>query len=164
VEALCRELNIKRGMVGQDEDFDARNGTEIALLFPYAPSNTASEACLEDNRRPTKRVKRDQLEWTSMLAPIQVELPQSAGYSHMSATSHSSDEFDIVDGAIGPNPWLSSPSGYSSLHGSDERDDVAMYFQTGINPAKDQAGRAGAGYEGLEGIYRFIEQCDRARS
>merc|ERR1712230_176280 len=31
VESLCRELNIKRGMVGQDEDFDVQNGTEVAL-------------------------------------------------------------------------------------------------------------------------------------
>ncbi|KAK5030158.1 hypothetical protein LTR13_008471 [Exophiala sideris] len=167
VENLCRELNTKRGIVGQDEDFDAQNGTNMALMFPYAPSRTASEVCLDSHhKRPVKRVKRDRVEWHEMLTPPQQGSP---GFSHLSATSHSQDAFEMIDNAMGHNPWISSPSGYSSLHESEVRgdDDAAMYFfqpdQTRMAKQHAKPERADV-YEGLEGIYRFIEECDRARS
>ncbi|KAH0843068.1 hypothetical protein AYO21_08766 [Fonsecaea monophora] len=178
VEALCRELNIKRGMVGQDEDFDARNGTEIALLFPFAPSKTASEAgCMDSicgfGDRPVKRIKKDRVEWQEMLTPPQ---RASEGFSHISVTSKSPDAFEIIDDALAENPWMSSPRDYSSLHESelldDDEDVAAMYFfqprnniSTGESyPDHSLNNGHDNGYEGLEGIYRFIEECDRARS
>ncbi|ETI21825.1 hypothetical protein G647_05894 [Cladophialophora carrionii CBS 160.54] len=167
VEGLCRELNIKRGIVGQDEDFDTRNGTEMALLFPFAPSKPGSEAGLEVCERPTKRVKKDQVEWHEMLTPPR---HASAGFSHLSATSQSFDAFDLTDPALDKNPWMSSPSGYSSLHESDllETDDPVTYFFQPQAPVRERytepSAAEGGGYEGLQGIYRFIEQCDRARS
>ncbi|EMD01189.1 hypothetical protein BAUCODRAFT_62015 [Baudoinia panamericana UAMH 10762] len=42
VERLCEELGVSRGVVHQDAAFDAFTGTEIALLFPFAPSQAAS--------------------------------------------------------------------------------------------------------------------------
>ncbi|EXJ82072.1 hypothetical protein A1O1_08141 [Capronia coronata CBS 617.96] len=170
VESLCRELNIKRGIVGQDEDFDSHNGTEMALLFPFAPSETASEVCIDSPHdvRATKRVKRDRIEWHEMLSPPQ---QPSAGFSHVSATSHSANAFEMLGGALAQNPWISSPSGYFSLHDSesdaDGDGDAAMYFfQPRPLSTKEShhASTGGKGYEGLEGIYRFIEECDRARS
>ena len=44
MERLCDELNVGRGTVIQDTAFDAFAGTDIALLFPFAPSEEASEA------------------------------------------------------------------------------------------------------------------------
>ncbi|KIV89046.1 hypothetical protein PV10_08660 [Exophiala mesophila] len=172
VESLCRELNIKRGIVGQDEGFDAHNGTEMALLFPYASSKTPSELCPEDGYygRPTKRTKRDRVEWHEMLTPPR---QLSAGYSHISATSKSSHPFEMIDDAMGQNPWISSPSGYSSLHESElngddsYQEDAAMYF---FQPQRASLYEHGPlpddviEYQGLEGVYRFIEECDRARS
>jgi len=99
-----------------------------------------------------------------MLSPPQ---PASAGFSHVSATSHSRGAFEIIgDDAVAHNPWVSSPSGYSSLHES-EVDDPAMYFfqpHAASARGRDMHSTDGNGYEGLEGIYRFIEECDRARS
>lgn len=168
VESLCRELNIKRGMVGQDEDFDVQNGTELALLFPFAPSRTASEVCLEALARPAKRTKRDCVDWHEMLTPPQ---QRSAGFSHVSVRSQSPNGFEVIDDAMGPNPWISSPSGYSSLHESESHDDdgdvAGMYYfqpdKTKV-PGRRTDSAVGNGYEGLQGIYRFLEQCDRARS
>jgi hypothetical protein len=165
VERLCRELNIKRGIVGQDEDFDTRNGTEMALLFPFAPSKTASETGLENYGRPIKRIRKDRVEWHEMLTPPQ---RGSAGFSHVSATSQSRDAFEFVDEAMGENPWIESPGEYSSLHESEllETDDPVTYFfqpQAAV-PARYERSNAETGYEGLEGIYRFIEQCDRAKT
>lgn len=171
VENLCRELNIKRGIVGQDENFEVRNGVEMALLFPYAPSDLASEACEEAEyfSHPAKRVKRDQVECHEMLSPAR---QPSAGFSHLSATSQTADAFEIIDNALGPNPWLSSPSGYSSLHASEVNDED--FGQNPMMPAfrpdqtrswnRPPGSSGGQLYEGIEGIYRFIEECDRARS
>lgn len=170
VEILCRELNIKRGLVGQDEDFDAHNGTEMALLFPFAPSQTPSEVCVESqcDARATKRIKRDRIEWHEMLSPPQ---QPSAGFSHLSATSQSANAFEMLGGeALAQNPWALSPSGYSSLHEAEsvvDEDNAAMYFFEPRNVSTRESHKtsaAGNGYEGLEGIYRFIEECDRARS
>jgi hypothetical protein len=153
VEGLCRELNIRRGIVGQDEGFDAVTGTEMALLFPFAPSRPASEFTFETEvePRPAKRTKRDHVDWHEMVGATPTHSP---GFSHQSATSNDFEE--VMD-----NPWISSPSGYSSLHPSEtSNDDVAAYFQ----PQSRHLETAPAtGYEGLEGIYRFIEECDRAK-
>lgn len=172
VEVLCRELNIKRGMVGQDEDFDSRNGTEMALLFPFAPSKTASETGLDNMAfgRPIKRVRKDRVEWHEMLSPPLQHA--SAGFSHLSATSKSADAaFEMIDEAIGQNPWISSPSGYSSLRESelldDDDDDPAAAYFSQPQMQRDrhaELAASGAGFEGVEGIYRFIEECDRARA
>ena len=157
VENLCRELNIRRGIVGQDEGFDQRTGTEMALLFPFAPSKTPSEVQydMEIRARPPKRAKREHVDWHGMISPT---VTSSPGYSHRSATSNELD-FEEIAG----NPWLSPQSGYSSLHASEVGDDnVATYFQPRYKDAHVPTSQA-TGYEGLEGIYRFIGECDRAR-
>jgi hypothetical protein len=149
VEALCRELGIRRGLVYQDPDFDARNGTNMALLFPFAPSKAPSEATYSPDVRPTKRQRREDVVWDGMMSQ-----GRSPGSSHESTTSHL-EEFEIVQ----ENP-LTSPSGYSSLH-SSEHDELAPYFEP--EPARNNSVLPASDYEGLEGIYRFLEQCDGAR-
>ncbi|RMZ80269.1 hypothetical protein DV738_g2868, partial [Chaetothyriales sp. CBS 135597] len=159
VEALCTELNICRGTVGQDEDFDAANGTEMALLFPFAPSKTPSESMYDISATKAARMRnksmRDHIDWQAMLSPAHTPSPN---LSHRSETS----ELDMVDELV-DNPW--SPSGYSSLHLSDVQDDAeARYFAEW--PGKTAKGAYPAaqhtGYEGFEGIYHFLEQCDSA--
>ncbi|RMZ89833.1 hypothetical protein DV736_g2937, partial [Chaetothyriales sp. CBS 134916] len=161
IEALCTELNIRRGTVRQDEDFDVANGTEMALLFPFAPGQTPSESMYdisETRAGPTrKKLKRNHIDWQAMLSPARTPSP---GFSHRSDTSDAND-LDFVDELV-DNPW--SPSGYSSLHMSDAQDDdVARYFAAQQNGTKKALHvPKDTGYEGLEGIYRFLEQCDSA--
>ncbi|KAI5289683.1 hypothetical protein KEM52_000696, partial [Ascosphaera acerosa] len=38
VERLCTDIGVVRGVIGQDEDFEASNGSDVALQFPFAPS------------------------------------------------------------------------------------------------------------------------------
>lgn len=38
VERLCEEVGVQRGVVYQDEDFDSHSGTQMALMFPFAPT------------------------------------------------------------------------------------------------------------------------------
>jgi hypothetical protein len=153
VEALCLELNIRRGIVGQEAGFEEQCGTHMALLFPFAPSKTPSHA-EQDYTRPKKRLRsqRDRVEWRQMLSP----------QSNRSAASHSDSHSIIEHHELADNPWLSSPSGYSSLHSSelDGEHEVAKLFEP-TYPSYN-AHSQGA-YVGVEGIHRFLQECERAQ-
>jgi len=82
-------------------------------------------------------------------APNSEHSLSSPGGSLRSQIGHDFDEVDdIVD-----NPWL---EGYESME--DESDHESDYF---TRPSDLQ--NSSSGYEGIEGIYRFIEQCDNSR-
>ncbi|KAK5073930.1 hypothetical protein LTR64_006930 [Lithohypha guttulata] len=182
VEQLCTELGIRRGVVGQDEDFDTQHGADIALRFPFAPSKTASEAELEhiyDGWRPAKRTKRENVDWHGMLSHGQHHQSTHADFEvpHPLAESdrHDQEELHSIldDAEIINNPWLASApisaqmSDYSSLHPSEHiaHEDTGKPFEPDHRfYATEQTVPADhTGYDGIEGIYRFIEHCDRAR-
>lgn len=75
----------------------------------------------------------------------------SPGGSLRSETGHDYEELEQTE----DNPWLSSPEGYETMDDLSETE--SMYF---ARPSNQQSS---TGYEGLEGIYRFIEECDNAR-
>jgi hypothetical protein len=136
VERICNELGVQRGVVQQDEDFDAFVGTEIALLFPFASSRTPSEYSFYEKSVTGRQQKID---WRHMMVPSE---PSYDEYS-----THSENGMDFED--LGESPWLSSPSGYESLHESDIEESMDMH-----TPLE---------YQGIEGIYRFMEQCEGGR-
>ena len=136
VERLCDELNVGRGTVIQDTAFDAFAGTDIALLFPFAPSEEASEAeSLFEEPLPSKHFTSEKL--------IRIEdmfTPSTPAYSTQSDTG--------LEDILEENEWVSSPSGYQSVRsGSD-------YGSNKHDPLE---------YQGFEGIYRFIEELDSVR-
>ncbi|KAF2855981.1 hypothetical protein T440DRAFT_384043 [Plenodomus tracheiphilus IPT5] len=139
VETICNEFEIQRGVVHQDEDFDAFVGTDIALLFPFAPSRTPSEFEFYEQPVAGRQHVQPIIDWKHMLSPSSVG---SEDYS-----THSEQSYDELDDlAMETNPWLSSsPSGYDSLH-SSEADDMDMH-----TPLE---------YTGVEGMYRFMSQCE----
>ncbi|KAF2002897.1 hypothetical protein P154DRAFT_520657 [Amniculicola lignicola CBS 123094] len=137
VEKICDEFNIQRGVVHQDEGFDEYVGTEIALLFPFAPSRSPSEYSFLA-RSVTGR--QQPIEWEYMMSP-----PVMAS-EYSSTRSEDGMDFEEIDQ---PNPWISSPSGYDSLHSSDMEESMDMH-----TPLE---------YQGFEGIYRFMEQCESSR-
>ena len=150
VESLCTELGVRRGLVHEDPDFAAHTGVEMALLFPFAPSEAPSEAAYSPGIRPQKRQKREPVIWRDMISPV-----DSGGYAHNLVGSHDLGDVEIIE----KNAWLSSLSDYSSLHNS-EQDAAAFFETTGRPPRSDHAAKD---YEGLEGIYKFLEECDRAK-
>lgn len=135
VERLCDELNVSRGTVIQDPAFDSFAGTEIALLFPFAPSEEVSECeSLFEEPLPKHMTNRKAISIEDMFTP------SSPAYSTQSDTG--------LEDVIEENPWLSSPSGYESVRsvsdiGSNKHDPLE--------------------YQGFEGIYRFIEELDSVR-
>jgi hypothetical protein len=144
VERLCDELGVQRGVIRQDENFNDWNRVEMALLFPFAPSRAPSEF----TESPERYHRREEVDWRNMLTPEENDSP---GLSRQSDTGLDYENTEAEE----HNPWLSSPSGYSSLHGSDEEE---MYFAQSRQKAP-----TASEFEGLEGIYRFLEECDQAK-
>jgi len=140
VETICNDLEVQRGVVHQDEDFDSFVGTDIALLFPFAPSQTPSECSFYDKPVKDRQHLQPVINWQHMLTPSNVSSEDFSIHSE-----HSFD--DLADFTEEPNPWLSSssPSGYESLHTSEAGD---MDMHTPLE------------YQGVEGMYRFMSQCE----
>ncbi len=146
VEKLCVELGVQRGFVGQDEDFDAFNGTEIALLFPFAPSRVPSESSFYDHLAPGKAHHQEEIEWRNMLSPQMDDfypLP-------LSVQSDTGSFLEAPDEA----PWVTPQSAYDTLHSSEVEEFQGSYEAPSQHDPLE--------YQGFEGIYRFIEQCDAA--
>lgn len=140
VETMCNEFEVQRGVVHEDEDFNAFAGTDIALLFPFAPSRTPSECDFFDKPVAGRQHTQPKIDWQHMLSPSPSTV-DSEDYSIHSEQSY--DELD--DLAEETNPWLSSssPSGYESLYTSEANEEHT--------PLE---------YQGVEGMYRFMAQCE----
>ncbi|CAK4034599.1 Hypothetical predicted protein [Lecanosticta acicola] len=144
VERLCDELNVQRGTVIQDEAFDAFAGTEIALLFPFAPGNESSQPAEEsdcqdlfEQAKPVMAPQRHVISLDDMLSAA-----ESPAYSTQSDTG-------FEDVLMEESPWLpSSSSGYHSVHSAS------------LSGSEKQTPLE---YQGFEGIYRFIEELDSVR-
>jgi hypothetical protein len=80
-------------------------------------------------------------------APSSEHTISSPGGSLRSQTGH---DYDDIEG-ISDNPWL---EGYESM------DDRSGESDSLVKPSEL---RNSSDYEGLEGIYRFLEECDNAR-
>ena len=120
VERLCDDIGLRRGVIGQDDAFDASVGAPLALRFPFAPDESSAKT---------------------------ISSPGGSLRSHGSGDSEIGemllDEFE-------ENPWVSpaDTEGYESMS-------PALLSSSGEHCSDD--------FEGLEGIYRFIEECDRGR-
>jgi len=70
------------------------------------------------------------------------------GYDWDASSSLEDDDFvrEAFMDEMGDNPWISDLEGYESM-----------------SPPMSSGERASEDYEGLEGIYRFIEECDRGQ-
>lgn len=71
-----------------------------------------------------------------------------------SLRSETGNDYEKVDDAM-ENPWLSSPEDYE---GTEEASESGSEYFTKASEYKNSSD-----YEGLEGIYRFLEQCDNYR-
>lgn len=155
VDRLCDECGIQRGRISQDEDFELRTGANLALLFPFAPS----VACSSDTdylfEKPSKpyHAASDHLDWQGMLTPESHMLSPKSGYDSGNAISFDDEELFCS------NPWGKSPSSaYSSINIS-ELGDQAFFQEV---PSTDMPETSNE-YDGVEGIYRFLAECDHAR-
>jgi len=149
VERLCLDLGIERGVIVQDEGFDEQKSVEMALLFPFAPSN-ASSSPKSYNAAP----RREGLYWADLLTPT----PSPQGYSPLFDHSPYTDagaDFISPDNRGGSSPDIHQ---FSSVGSSVS--EAGMFFQPldEVAPIRPVATEE---FEGVEGIYRFLEECER---
>ncbi|KAJ5860508.1 uncharacterized protein N7529_007818 [Penicillium soppii] len=154
VEQLCGEAGVQRGRIVQDEDFDIRTGADLALLFPFAPSvSPSSDTDYYFEKAPKKHSYASDIDWHGMMTPESLE-PSSPGLSRDSGNAISFQDSEL----FGDNPWKSSPRSYSSINISE----------LGDNPFFPEVSSAGqpetaSAYDGSDGIYNFLAECDRAQ-
>jgi len=178
VEKLCAEMNVTRGVVTQDAAYDAYVGSDIALMFPFAPSKPASE-----HAHHGRDYERAPIEWSNMLvsqATQGFQHDETSNLSDFSAFNGAEDEsvynddHDDDDVSIqseqdllglehdaeylgNDNPWLTSlDRGHDSAGGSSSgsranRKSTGSAISTTEVPLE---------YQDFEGIRRFIELCD----
>lgn len=139
VETLCAELSVQRGVVMQDPEFDAFVGTEIALLFPFAPTKAAGSDISDYMKAPTYH---EEINWQQMMTPSM--------QSDEEAQSNQSqeDDYDLRDDE---NPWESEDGGSLS---PEEYESLRSPSSGTCDPLE---------YQNSEGIYRFMELCDHQR-
>ncbi|KAK7951837.1 uncharacterized protein PG986_007565 [Apiospora aurea] len=123
LETLCDDLEITRGIVGQDVDFEAETGVTMALKFPFAPGANDQQS---------------------------LTLTSPGGSLHSLGSFPDEDELFEAFSEVEKNPWLASsssePEGYESM-----------------SPPISSGEHCSEGFEGLQGVYRFLEECDRAQ-
>ena len=144
VEGLCDEVGVRRGYVVEDEGWVVDDGEEqrgdkdvrMALLFPYAPT----DHCLDNESI------------ADMFSPaIQTQQPMLHDTSPAFSTRSLTSADDLDDQFLEEhNVWA---EGYESISGNSSRP------TTSIGEEKGGVGD----YEGVEGIYRFLAECDAAR-
>lgn len=144
----------------EDETWDEKGNKEVemALLFPFAPSTCASMVSKEDAAEyfnPPKPTQQDQLDWRHMISP-----------SMHSVSLHDNTSFEDYATLKSPIVNPDSPSGYESLRESDfDPDDPYHHTYSPLRVPSQNTKRASIGgdYEGLEGIYKFLQVCEDVR-
>lgn len=135
VERLCNDVGVQRGIIKEDPDFDMDAGVQVALRFPYAPADDRCSTTLTTPPGETVRTR---------------------------VSSESSNELDeaFVE-EVEENPWLLA-SEHSNVvsEESEGYESMSPSFKSASSEHCSDEGR----YEGLEGIYKFLEECDRARA
>lgn len=131
VERLCEDIGLQGGLIRQDADFDNKYGGSIALRFPFAPDAE------EDEELYT---------FTS---------PGGSMRSHRSELSSIEEDEAFFDEYFEENPWLSTPAPES------EAEDGYKSMSPSLPVSGEHVSHTSEDFEGLEGIYRFLEECDR---
>ena len=148
VESLCDEIGVRRGFVREDEGWQGDKAAEMALLFPFA---STEDGMSEVGDEYFEHRKPEQLDWQHMLSP--------AAKRSMPSRSSISTAMTFTDVEHVQATPLDSEEGYESLGNSSE----GLGYCDAVEPVDRRHPRGSEDYEGLEGIYRFLRECDEAR-
>ena len=182
VSRLCDEVGVRRGVIIEDEGWhtaqagkagQAEKDVEMALLFPFAPNVAPSLPSSEGGEhyftnpaieQPRRNRKQEQLDWRNMLSPSQQSRCSAESSAHENL-SVQEPTFKSPD--LHAHPYSPPISGYESLRESDFASEDP-YFHTAslakAAPAPSHRARAQSeDFEGLEGIYKFLQVCEEAR-
>ena len=181
--AICDELNIKRGIIREDEAWAEEGGDKdvgMALLFPWAPS-VASAYSVEAEEVPAEYYFQQQktplgtesLEWRSMLSgsessPLLAEeqylgndspQPELLGppYPYAENEQSEGEGFDAVNvSELASNESFGMDLARVETLRGKNLDPMVGWGSEGRESA------AGSGYEDMQGIWRFLAECEAA--
>lgn len=179
VESLCDEVGVRRGVVKEDEAWHGDKAAEMALLFPFASTSDATSEAADEYFEPAAAAKcePEKLDWRHMLSPSErrSDVPP---YSNTLSNISTFTELVHQDPTTNLTP-LESPEGYESLRASDfgSEDPLCDNFHYHHQQQQQQTEAdlrsksttttervaASEEFEGLEGIYKFLRECERAR-
>ena len=152
VTRLCDEVGVMRGVIKEDEAWNEDKEVQMALLFPFAPTKSqdgdspidASDYFLR-NDPLAEEVRQEQVNWQDEFSDCEYSLQ--------------SEPDDLVATLRSPGLHPRSPSGYESLG------EPGQWTSSPCSAWKSQSGAPSTSrdFEGVEGIYRFIQMCDDAR-
>lgn len=145
VERLCDDVGVCRGIVGQDEELELpgpnKHETATALKFPFAPDGFPADA----GGRARESV------------PERVLTSPGGSLRSVDGTEIQEAFLDEFAHELEENHWLSSDEeGLSSPRRPGKEGDGYESMSPSLPSSED--------FEGLEGIYRFLEECDRAKA
>ena len=172
VSRLCDEANVCRGIIREDEAWVHDRDVEMALLFPLAPGDSDAtndeiwrhfgNSCYfeHDSLTPCTTPTPEQLDWRQMMS--------AQGVSDRSTTSFINDKNNMVHLRMSeltsaqntlPTASKKSLSDYESLGDDSSNFPPDDLYLPQPNPAPARS----EDYEGLQGIYRFLKECEEAR-
>lgn len=173
-----------RGVVVEDEGWHhtaqvgkagqaAEKDVEMALLFPFAPIATSpslssslpsegGEYYFTNPTLPKRQQRRpEQLDWKNMLSPSQ-HSPYTVEESLHD--NYSGEEEMTLTSPADLHARCSPISGYESLRDSDFASEDPYFHHTPSSPVKAATTTHKSGeYEGLEGIYKFLQICEEVK-
>lgn len=163
----------------------AEKDVEMALLFPFAPSSRTSSLPSEggdyyftDHNSPQRQRQQrqpEQLNWRNMLSPSSQQSQCTA--ESLLPHEHHTNSVEEDTTLESPEALLHAPSppisGYESLRESDfasedpylpaDASSPVKAAAAHNNKARARAAQSSDEFEGVEGIYRFLQVCDEAR-
>lgn len=168
VTHLCDEVGIERGIVREDEAWQRDRDSEMALLFPFAPGveipeQSDDEAMVFGGKLLSD--PSDELNRHQMMSPTRSVTSILSAASNNEVFDTLRDHRNLVDRERGENNLIhSAMSGYGGLYGSDfASSDAYLPSQSKFFPRESNLDGPAA-FEGLEGIYRFLRECEDARN
>ena len=152
VENLCDELGIWRGIVVEDPEWMESRDVDMALLFPFAPSHTSGHM----NAKPLYDDQYIQArDADSLISEDSHDDPDALLLQQQQYTPGTTTSFF---GSGLPSDIILHEDGFSS---SDE-DEGAETLPSAVKQSGEVNSNNGS-FEGVEGIFRFLRECDEMR-
>ena len=155
VSRLCDEVGVMRGIIKEDAEWQEDKEVQMALLFPFAPagavedSNSASALMASDyffrrDNNPIKEeVRKRQEHWGAGLSSPALSKQSSFDQVTLHSHNNAADSVSGYESIVDPDAWV--PSHRSAVR----------------TPSIAAAGSQD--FDGVEGIYKFLQVCDDAR-
>lgn len=180
VEALCLDLGLTRGIVTEDPDFT--RSIPVPLKFPLASTVLNQDQQVDLKMHAHGKNIKNRVAYFFDAEETESDTDEDE-IAAMFFDENNNELLDVdfddgISEIVQRNPWLASPSSSASSFSFRELDAELLdsSFENTSSPALGRsllnsrtpygmgASTGSSNFEGVEGVYRFLEECDRARA